>query len=270
MCHYFEEDINGILPEGCIMAENINKQKRYVFGVPEEGKIIFQHPWKLSRGTCVLNYLRYKDFHNIADIGVNDMYYTKRAKTFADGKIYAVDVFFSENGEIRDDIICVNNIDKLPDNELDCIIMMDVLEHIENDKTFFDIAVDKLKNNGGGGVILITVPAWQFLFSAHDVNLQHLRRYSRKQLMSLINHNDINIEKCHYFYTSLFLARLILSKNKDKFSGNEIGWNYSEKNVITIIIKTILDIDFWINKILDKIGIHLPGLSLFAVCRRKS
>ncbi|GBU27720.1 hypothetical protein R84B8_01260 [Treponema sp. R8-4-B8] len=246
-------------------AANGKLEDKYVFGLPEEGKIIFQHPWKLSRGNCVLKQLKHKNLHNMADIGVNDMYYTKKAKEFANGKVYAVDVFFPENGETRDGIFCINDIKKLPDNELDGVIMMDVLEHIENDKTFFNIVVNKLKK---GGIILITVPAWQFLFSAHDVKSLHYRRYNRKQLMALLEHKEIKTEKCHYFYTSLFLARLAFISKKDKFAGNDIGWKYSEKNIITIIVKTVLDIDFWINKILDKIGIHLPGLSLIAVCRK--
>jgi hypothetical protein len=55
---------------------------------------------------------------------------------------------------------------------------------------------------------------------------------------------------------------------KDKFTGNEIDWRYSESNIITIIVKMVLNIDFWINKIMDKIFIHLPGLSLFAICKK--
>jgi hypothetical protein len=122
-----------------------------------------------------------------------------------------------------------------------------------------------LKDNA---TILITVPAWQFLFSTHDTRAQHYKRYNRKQLMVLLKHNEIKIERCHYFYTSAFLARLIFLFKKEKFTGNDIGWKYSEKNIITIIVKTILNIDFWVNKILDKIFIHLPGLSLFAICKK--
>jgi len=242
-------------------------ENKFVFGLPEEGKIIFQHPWKLSRGDCVLKQLKNKNLHNLADIGVNDMYYTKKAKEFADGKVYAVDVFFPEIGIIKDGIFCLNDIKKLPDNELDGVIMMDVLEHIENDKSFFEIIVDKLKNDG---IMLITVPAWQFLFSAHDIKSLHYRRYNRKQLTALLKHNEIKTEKCHYFYTSLFLARLAFISQKNKFTGNDISWKYPENNILTIIVKMVLDIDFWINKVLDKIGIHLPGLSLFAVCRKNA
>jgi SAM-dependent methyltransferase len=237
----------------------------FVYKIPDENEKINQHPWKLSRENCVLNILEKRNLHNVADIGVNDMFYTNKLKKFTDGKIYAVDIIFPEDGTVKNGIIYLNDIEKLPEDELDCIVMMDVLEHIENDKLFFNNIVDKLKDNA---TILITVPAWQFLFSTHDTRAQHYRRYNRKQLMALLKHNDIKIERCHYFYTSAFLARLIFLFKKEKFTGNDIGWKYSEKNIITIIVKTILNIDFLVNKILDKIFIHLPGLSLFAICKK--
>ena len=238
------------------------------FGLTQEGEEVYQHPWKLSRGDCVLKQLKNKNLRNIADIGVNDMFYTKKAKSFASKKVYAVDVFFPEDGAKKDDIICVNDIEKLPNGEFDAIIMMDVLEHIDNDKKFFDTAVNKLKS---GATILITVPAWQFLFSAHDKKCRHYRRYDRKQLLKLFEHNDIKVERCHYFYTSLFFARLVcLLFKKNKFKGNESGsWKYGEKNIITSVIRTILNLDYLVGKTLDMLGLHLPGLSLIAVCRKK-
>jgi SAM-dependent methyltransferase len=266
---YFKknEEVSGVL--GKERKKSLNQSENstdlFVFGLTEDDKIAYQHPWKLSRGDCVLDYLKNKNLHNIADIGVNDMFYTKKMKSFAARNVYAVDTFFPEDGMVKDGIVCVKDICKLPDNEFDAIIMMDVLEHIENDKLFFNTVVAKLKDNG---IILITVPAWQFLFSVHDGRLQHYRRYNRKRLLSLLDHNDIEMEKCHYFYTILFLARFVFLFRKEKFSGNEIAWKYSEKNVITIIIKAVLDMDYWINRILDKIGIHLPGLSLIAMCRK--
>jgi hypothetical protein len=126
--------------------------------------------------------------------------------------------------------------------------------------------VNKVKD---GATILITVPAYQSLFSIHDARAGHYRRYNRKQLMALLKRNDIKIERCHYFYTSLFLLRwLPLLFKRDKYTGNDGYWKYSEKHIITVIINGALNMDFWIHKILDKIGIHLPGLSLLAVCRK--
>jgi hypothetical protein len=237
----------------------------FVYRVPDENEKINQHPWKLSREKCILNILKKRELHNVADIGVNDMFYTGKLRTFVIGKIYAVDVIFPENETTKNNIICLNNIEKLPDNELDCVVMMDVLEHIENDTLFFNNVVNKLKWNG---TILITVPAWQFLFSIHDIRAQHYRRYNRKQLMALLKNKDIQVERCHYFYTSVFLVRLLCLLKKDKFIGNDIYWKYHDKNIITTLATMVLNIDFWVNKILDKIHIHLPGLSLVAICKK--
>jgi hypothetical protein len=203
---------------------------------------------------------------NAADIGVNDMFYTNKIKTFSDGNMYAVDIIFPEEGTVKNGITCVNDIGKVPDGELDCVVMMDVVEHIENDVLFLNAVVNKLKD---GATILITVPAYQSLFSIHDVRCAHYRRYNRKQLLTLLKRNDIRIERCHYFYTSLFLVRwLTLFFKREKYTGSPTSWKYSEKHILTVVLKGALNMDFWIHKILDKIGIHLPGLSLLAVCRK--
>ena len=240
---------------------------RVEFGIPnsDEVKYINKHPWKLSRRDCLVNKLRKQDLRNFVDIGVDDMYYTIELRSFAAGKVYAVDILFEDAETIIDGIICVNDIQKIPDNEIDCLVMMDVLEHIEDDAAFLKNAVAKLKV---GGTILITVPAWQFLFSQHDEKSHHYRRYNRKQLLTVLRNPAIKVEKCHYFYTGLFLVRLLSMLKKDKFTGNEIAWMYSEKHIKTKIMTFVLNVDFTVNKLLNKIGIHLPGLSLTAWCKR--
>ncbi|GMO38195.1 MAG: hypothetical protein Ta2B_17910 [Termitinemataceae bacterium] len=114
----------------------------------------------------------------------------------------------------------------------------------------------------------------QYLWSGHDVYLEHSRRYNRIQLVNIIQKNNFKIIKCHYFYTSLYIALFgvlkILKKEypeteEDAGFGN---WKYSGKNIFTKIVKKILNIDFCVNKHLNKIGLHLPGLSILAVCRK--
>jgi predicted phosphohydrolase len=72
--------------------------------------------------------------------------------------------------------------------------------------------------------------------------LEHIEE--DKIFLNNLEGNKIRIENHHYFYTRLFLARLVSLIKKDKFTGNEIEWKYSEKNIITIAVKKILDIDF--------------------------
>jgi hypothetical protein len=60
----------------------------FVYKALDENEKINQHPWRLSREDCVLNILKKRNLHNVADIGVNDMFYTDKLTTFMDGKIY--------------------------------------------------------------------------------------------------------------------------------------------------------------------------------------
>lgn len=59
--------------------------------------------------------------------------------------------------------------------EIDAVLLADVLEHVEDDADFLRDLVQRLKP---GAVLLITVPAHQFLWNEHDVALGHKRRYS--------------------------------------------------------------------------------------------
>ena len=93
----------------------------------------------------------------------------------------------------------VNVINKI-EKKYDLIFLTDVIEHIEDDKAQMKNIVDLLKNNGH---LLITVPAYQFLFSEKDKMLHHFRRYNKKTLLNILP-NNIQIEKISYFNFFLF------------------------------------------------------------------
>jgi len=81
------------------------------------------------------------------------------------------------------------------------IIAADVIEHIKNDKKVLKIFFNCLKKNGH---LLITVPAFNFLFSSKDVALKHFRRYNKFNLKSLLK-RYFKIKKLSYFNFFLFL-----------------------------------------------------------------
>jgi hypothetical protein len=142
--------------------------------------------------------------------------------------------------------------------------MMDVLEHVQNDREFLASALNALPD---GGNVLVTVPAFQFLFSDHDVFLKHYRRYDRKSLMKLLTDSGLAIEQCHYFYTSLFFARFLLGFFKKKHNGIG-GWRFHERHIITKMIYWALNVDFAMCGLFARFHIYLPGLSLLAVCKK--
>lgn len=103
-----------------------------------------------------------------------------------------------------------------PDKSFDLICMFDVLEHIDQDTETLMTVKRLLTKNG---YILVTVPAYQWLWSAHDEFLHHRRRYSATQLRKKIAVAGLRPVKISYFNTILFPLAAIV-RLKDKLLGN--------------------------------------------------
>jgi len=118
--------------------------------------------------------------------------------------------------DIRDGI-CPDNMPFEPDEKFDLICLFDVLEHIENDVGALASLRELLSNDGQ---VLVTVPAYKWLWSTHDQFLHHKRRYSSRELISKLDETGYRVAKVSYFNTFLLPlaagARMI-----DKLAGRE-------------------------------------------------
>lgn len=90
-----------------------------------------------------------------------------------------------------------------PNDSFDCVITMDVLEHIENERPVLDELVRVLKP---GGICVVTVPMYMFLWGVQDEVAYHYRRYDLDGLVNVFKiYNNLSIVKKSYFNTFLFL-----------------------------------------------------------------
>ena len=112
----------------------------------------------------------------------------------------------------------------LPDNvplqgQYDCVLALDVIEHVKEDGAAIKTLVNLVKPSG---FLLITVPAYQWLWSAHDEVNHHYRRYTAKRLKALFKISEVRILKLGYFNTLLFPIAVIrrLSQQLAKNSKN--------------------------------------------------
>jgi SAM-dependent methyltransferase len=89
----------------------------------------------------------------------------------------------------------------LIDSSLDLAVMLDVLEHVDDDVGALKAVAAKLKP---GGRFLLTVPALPALWSPHDAEHHHKRRYTAKSLRLVMEQAGLKIEMMSYFNTLLF------------------------------------------------------------------
>ena len=85
--------------------------------------------------------------------------------------------------------------------------LFDVIEHIENDKAFIKTIYDAIKPEGR---LYLTVPTHDWLWSYHDVNAGHWRRYTKKSISELVEQAGFKVEYATYFFSALVIPNFIL------------------------------------------------------------
>lgn len=107
---------------------------------------------------------------------------------------------------------CLPNEIPFPDKQFDLIVLLDVLEHVEEDAKSLQALTKKLKPSGW---LLITVPAYSWLWSKQDEILHHKRRYVLGNLEQIVCSAGYKVHLTSYFNSILFPliagARLIFN-----------------------------------------------------------
>ncbi len=77
------------------------------------------------------------------------------------------------------------------------VLMMDVIEHVADDR---GLVADYVAKVDRGTRFVVTVPAFQWLWSGHDVFLEHYRRYTVAGAEAVLRTAGLTVERGHYFY----------------------------------------------------------------------
>jgi SAM-dependent methyltransferase len=93
------------------------------------------------------------------------------------------------------------------DNTFDLITILDVLEHIDDDEGTLRELYRILRP---GGMLMVSVPAYQFLWGPQDEISKHKRRYIAPQIRALLKQTGFQVKKLSYFNTILFPAVAVI------------------------------------------------------------
>ena len=85
--------------------------------------------------------------------------------------------------------------------DCDLVLMMDVLEHVDDDRALVRHYAGKVPS---GAHFLVTVPAFAFLWSGHDVFLEHKRRYRLAEIEAVMRDVGLGITFGAYYFGMIF------------------------------------------------------------------
>jgi len=148
----------------------------------------------------------------------------------------------------------------------DAVISADVLYHREvpEDRKALLEFYRVLKP---GGSLILNLPAFEFLRSAHDVAIHTQRRYKKKQLEILVRSCGFKMNRCYYRNCLLFpfmaLSRLLRRRKTGKSPESDVSL---PSPFINKSLTKILYADDWLSK-----RVHFPaGLSLFCMATKSA
>ena len=150
---------------------------------------------------------------------------------------------------------------EVPDRHYNLIGAFDVIEHIDQDEAALASIAAKLKP---GGTFVMTVPAHQWMWSAHDVVNHHKRRYSRRALKRLIEVSPLQLERIGYF-NSLLFPLAVAERAASKLRGKSDADVKLPPAPLNVALEKVFAAERYL---IGRLPLP-PGLSLFAIASAK-
>jgi hypothetical protein len=166
----------------------------------------------------------------------------------------------------------VKELSELDGQRFELLLLLDVLEHVEDPATFLHALVRTHLERCGR--VVITVPAFQSLFTRHDRDLKHFRRYARGEIANVATAAGLRVHDSGYLFGSLLLPRA-MSALAERLRGPRIQdgigvGQWQAPSVLTNLVTCALKLDNRLSLHAHDRGLVLPGLSSWLLCNLPS
>jgi SAM-dependent methyltransferase len=241
----------------------------------ERGDTARRHPWETERSrffrSLIAHHVGLRPPRRILDVGAGDGWFAgelSQAMTEA-SEIVCWDVNY-RSADLEADLPpgVVRTADD-PTGTFDLALLLDVIEHITDDAAFLDDSV--LPHLTPESLVVVSVPAYQGLFSSHDEALAHHRRYSPGRLRALLAPRFEILARGGLFASLLPLRAAAVARERATGPPDTHGigsWNAGAG--ATRAVSAVLAADAAVGRWLAHRGVATPGLSTWAVCRPRA
>jgi SAM-dependent methyltransferase len=169
---------------------------------------VAEHWYYRSKARFVGRFLRDLQPRRILDIGAGSGFFTRWL--LANGsaeEAWCVDPNYGYDSDAAEGCGTIH-FRRAPQNtDADLVLLMDVLEHVDDD---VQLLRDAMAQAAPHAAFLISVPAFQFLWSGHDVFLEHKRRYTLAQIEAVVHAAGLRVCEGNYFFAGVFPAAMLL------------------------------------------------------------
>lgn len=135
----------------------------------------------------------------ILDVGAGSGFFSRHLLTTTHAtEAVCVDTSYNgDSSETSGSGRVVHKRRSIDSSDADLVLLMDVLEHVDDD---LGLLAHYAAMSPPRSRFLITVPAFQWLWSSHDEFLGHRRRYTARAVRQLARRAGLELDVCHYFF----------------------------------------------------------------------
>ncbi|MBD9634227.1 class I SAM-dependent methyltransferase [Pseudomonas sp. PDM19] len=166
------------------------------------GEHIGEHWYYRSKCAAMQKFLGNIRPTSILDVGAGSGFFSRALlEQSAARTAWCVDISYPQDSDDQTSgkpIHFRRSVDQL---DSDLILLMDVLEHVDDDVGLLAEYVAKVPS---GANVLISVPAFQFLWSDHDVFLEHKRRYRLPEIEAVAQQAGLEVVRGSYYFGAVF------------------------------------------------------------------
>lgn len=166
------------------------------------GEEIYRHWYYRSKAKALTKILCSVDVKTILDIGAGSGFFSKHLLSTSKAKeAWCVDINYDADTDLTEagkPIYFRRSIDSI---DADLVLLMDVLEHVVDDIGLLRSYVSKVPKRT---LFLISVPAFQFLWSRHDIFLEHKRRYRLNEIEDVVKRAGLTVKHSAYYFGAVF------------------------------------------------------------------
>jgi SAM-dependent methyltransferase len=227
------------------------------------GEKIAHHWYYSAKAKMVCSLLKTTKPTNIMDVGAGSGFFTEYLLQHTEARqAWCIDTSYSLDRTKELGTKKIRFARSLTPQNVDTVLLMDVLEHVDDDQQLLRDCMAAVPKET---LFLISVPAFQFLWSGHDEFLEHRRRYTRTGLESVVAGAGLDIQQSMYGFGLVFPIAASIRMGKKLFRQQDKAESQLKNHApfSNMALKLLCDIELPFMRMN-----RLAGLTVFCVAKK--
>jgi len=228
------------------------------------GDDIDKHWYYKSKARVIIRLIEGVSTKRILDVGAGSGFFSRHLlSSTSTNESWCVDTSYKTDFDENQAFKIIHYRRSVREVNADIVLFMDVLEHVDNDVELLKEYVDKVPS---GCQFLISVPAFQFLWSEHDIFLDHKRRYTLNQLETTVRESGLNVKRGCYYFGGIFPIAALLRLTQAVGRRNAVARSQLSKH--TPIVNGILKLICYAELPMMRLN-RIAGLTAFCLAEKQ-